>query len=242
MNDAARLRRLIHNAFHPRKRMSKNQPRVPNLEPKKPNFVSSTSEDGTELYANGPLHLTAKEQPLMTENNASRTIGPIGLSNWAIDDTINGPALTKVLGQLIMAGTIGNAKAMRQVSRIWNLYQHGYHQEFRDGMPFSKIADEHVRGSLEPATTPGVKIKFIDEIGSTEWRKVADEYAIYVISARDGRPRTLEIKPGSHKGWNNGVVRVPLTEHSIFFLHPDLIARDVSDKPVVEQAVELVEP
>ncbi len=227
MNDAADIRRIIYNAFHPRKSMSKNQPRVPNLEPRK---------------VNEPTPPAVKEK---TEEERTRDF-QIDLqrlaANWAIDDTLAGPALTKVLGQLIMAGTIGNAKAMRQVSRIWNLYQHGYHQEFRDGLPFSKIADEHVRGSVEPATAPGVKIKFIDEIGSTDWRKVGDEYAIYVISARDGRPRVLEFKPGSHKGWQNGVVRVPLTEHSIFFLHPDLIARDMSDRPVAEPSVELVEP
>lgn len=152
-------------------------------------------------------------------------------SGWFIDDNENGPALMKVLERLIYKIQIGHRASMVEVNRIWSLMQHGFVQESPAGTwSAQEISGSRFRNCLEEVTKPGVKIVVIDEIGSNDWRKVGDEYAIHIFGSRDGRERHFEVKVGSHAGFNNEVKRLTVSKHGLFFLHPELIARDVKSE------------
>lgn len=163
-------------------------------------------------------------------------------AGWIVDDNADGPALVKVLGRLILSGNVGQGRHVKEVARTWNLMQFGFHFEHHSGaVNLLKLTDAHVRGDIESSTKGGVKIRFIDAIGGAGWRKVGDEYAIFVIACRDGKERQIRVKSGSHAGNDYGVKTLSVTPHGLYFLHPDLLACDVEEEPEVA-ATEIVEP
>jgi hypothetical protein len=165
-------------------------------------------------------------------------------AGWLIDDNADGPATMKlvcwaVLTNQFRAGVSGGSSA--KLVKACHLMKDGF---WRELLP----------GGLGPKTVTAAHLDLreivadadhvvIDAVGSGTFRRVsAGPYKMHIIGDRDGRDRKIEVKVGSHRdSTSEKTVVLELTKHEVWVLHPDLIARDVTDEPA-NAPVELVEP
>lgn len=162
-------------------------------------------------------------------------------AGWLIDDNDDGDAVTKILGWAIRSGHLRKENVSNELVKGWNLYEHGFHRELIIGMKPKDITEAHV--GVEKFTGGMRDHVLIDAVGGGEFRRVGDRdkpYRLHILGMRDGKPRKIEVKPGSHRlAGDRASVVLDVTHNEVWILHPDLVARDVTEEG---SKVEFVEP